>query len=112
MNLKEIIHLQAQFDKSHKLNFAWDQTITQDNLEILQFLTIALIGEAGEFSNVVKKIIRGDRLLNESFDEISSEIADIFIYTLKLCYQLDIDLEQAFLKKLKENEIRFKKFEK
>lgn len=112
MELSKIIELQRDFDKQHKSNFKWSEGISQSNLEMLQFLTIALMGEAGEFSNIIKKIIRGDKLLDQSLQEISSELADIFIYTIKLSYQLDIDLEKAFIDKLSENELRFEKYKK
>jgi NTP pyrophosphatase (non-canonical NTP hydrolase) len=110
MDFKKIIELQALFDSEHKINFNWNEKINEENLNILQFLTIALAGETGEFANIVKKIVRGDKTLNESKNALSSEMVDIFIYIIKLSYQLNIDLEKSFLEKLKENEIRFAKY--
>ncbi|MGO4773600.1 MazG nucleotide pyrophosphohydrolase domain-containing protein [Flavobacterium sp. W22_SRS_FK3] len=110
MDLKKIIELQALFDSEHKIKFNWNEKINEENLNILQFLTIALVGETGEFANIVKKIVRGDKTLNESKNTLSSEMVDVFIYIIKLSYQLNIDLEKAFLEKLKENEIRFAKY--
>jgi NTP pyrophosphatase (non-canonical NTP hydrolase) len=110
MDLKTIIKIQTDFDREHKIKFDWSKKIDNEHIDILQFLTVALAGETGEFANVVKKIIRGDRSLVDSKGQLSSEIADVFIYVLKLSYQLEIDLEQAFMDKLKENEVRFEKY--
>ena len=40
-------------------------------------------------------------------DEISSEIADIIIYLLYLCHDLNIDLADSIDKKLKENNSKY-----
>ncbi len=41
---------------------------------------------------------------------MEEEVADIFIYLLKICNRMDIDLEENFLKKLKKNKKRFKDY--
>ena len=64
----------------------------------------------GEFANVTKKIVRGDFSLDIARPDLASELADIFIYLLKLSDQLGIDLEEAFRTKLKYNEERFAAF--
>lgn len=112
MNLKELIDIQKTFDCNHKGNFEWAQQINSGNIEILEYLLLCLVGEFGETSNLVKKVVRGDYTLEEIKPEISEEVADIFIYILKLAYQLDIDLEEQFLTKVEKNKVRFTKFEK
>lgn len=112
MTLNEIVDLQKQFDSNHESRFPWNSEITDDNLEILEFLLVAFVGELGEVSNIVKKIVRGDYSLNAKRDEISEEIADIFAYLIKLSYQLNIDLEAAYIKKIKKNQEKFKCYEK
>lgn len=112
MTLNEIINLQKAFDEEHSSLFDWSNKITDDNLECLEFLTVALAGELGEFANIVKKIARGDFDINEKRKDISEEVADIFAYILKISYQLDIDLEQIYLDKMKKNKERFECYEK
>lgn len=112
MTLNEIIDKQKEFDEEHSSTFAWNSKITDDNLECLEFLIIALTGELGEFSNIVKKIIRGDFSINEKKKDISEEIADIFAYLLKISYQMNIDLEKTYLDKMKKNKERFEHYEK
>lgn len=111
MTLKEIIDLQKEFDSSHESKFAWNRRITDSNLEDLEFLLIALVGELGETSNIVKKIVRGDYSLEEKRDEITEELADMFAYLIKLSYQLNIDLEAAYLDKIRKNQEKFKHYE-
>lgn len=112
MDIQNIVELQRSFDSQHKGNFAWDEPINESNLEMLQYLVICTVGELGEVSNIVKKVSRGDFNLDYVKNELSEEIIDVFIYIIKLAYQLNIDIENEFLKKLEKNKQRFKKFER
>jgi len=108
VELKRLMRLQAEFDKDHPRFCDWSVKITDRNLEVLQFLMVCMIGELGEFANTVKKVIRGDFSLASRRKEIEEEITDVFIYLVKICNQMDIDLEVNFLKKLEKNKGRFK----
>ncbi|KAA6322411.1 hypothetical protein EZS27_028040 [termite gut metagenome] len=110
MELSAILKIQKDFDSQHKINFNWDEHITEDNLLQLQFLMIALMGEVGEMANYIKKIVRGDMKYEQQKNHISEELVDIFIYVIKLTYQMDIDLESEYFKKLEFNKIRFNEF--
>ena len=110
MTLKELADIQRQFDRQHESEFPWDTPISQDNIPMLGFTLLALSGEVGETANLVKKIWRGDCTLLDKQVDLQEEIADIFSYLLKLTNQLDIDLEQAYLKKNKKNYERFAKY--
>lgn len=111
MTLEEITKLQQGFDSEHKGKFNWSSKITDENLELLEFLMVSLTGEVGETANIVKKIVRGDFTLKSKKGDLQGEIADIFIYLLKISYQLGIDLEEAYLQKLEINRRKFKKYE-
>ena len=110
MTLKELADVQRRFDQLHESDFRWDVPISQNNISMLGFTLLALSGEVGETSNIVKKIWRGDFTLFEKEIELQEEIADIFSYLLKLTNQLDFDLEQAYLQKNKKNYERFAKY--
>lgn len=112
MTMQELIELQKNFDGKHKGNFKWNSKITESNIEMLEFLLLSLTGEVGEVANIVKKIVRGDFKLDEKRQDIQEELTDVFIYLLKLSYQLDIDLEKAYVEKMKKNRERFLKYEK
>lgn len=112
MTIHDLIELQKEFDGKHKANFEWNVKVTDSNIEMLEFLLVSLTGEVGEVANIVKKIARGDFKLEEKKTDIEEELADVFIYLLKLSYQLNIDLESAYVKKMEKNRERFLKYEK
>ena len=88
MTLQELVAFQEDFDSRHKGYFRWNSPITNDNIAL------------------------GDCFLEEKKSELREEIADIFIYLLKMSYQLNIDLEKAYLEKMKKNQERFQRYEK
>lgn len=58
--------------------------------------------------NFLWKTVSESRQLNDSeIQAIGQESADIFIYLIYLCEELDIDLMEEATKKLKLNENRF-----
>lgn len=111
MTIDELTNIQHKFDAKHKGTFCWDEKISDDNLQMLEFLMIALMGEVGESANIVKKIVRGDYKLKEKKDALADEMADIFAYLLKLSYQLGIDIEKVYIEKLEKNQERFQNYE-
>ncbi|ETZ22768.1 MazG nucleotide pyrophosphohydrolase domain-containing protein [Pedobacter sp. V48] len=112
MEIKEIIKLQQEFDNSHESKFPWDQMISADNLQTLQYLALALSGESGEVANAIKKVVRGDVSYESQRPEIIAEVTDVFIYVLKLAYQMGFDLEGAYLEKMELNREKFKPYER
>ncbi len=65
--------------------------------EIINFLTLAICGEAGELANLVKKVWSGDKIDRQ---DIFDEIADIRIYLEHLATHLDLDIDRACEAKL------------
>lgn len=112
MNIQELIEAQKEFDSIHEGNFNWDQKINDENIELLEYLLICVLGELGETSNLVKKVIRGDYKLADIKESLSEEIIDILIYIIKLIYQLDIDMGKEYYKKMGKNKERFEKYQK
>ena len=109
--LAELTRMQREFDSRHgSEGRSWAQQIDQQHISVLLELTVALTGEVGEFANLAKKVARGDFTLEAARPELASELADIFIYLLKLSGQLGIDLETEFQNKRHVNEERFKRF--
>ena len=70
------------------------------------------MGEMGETSNLLKKVLRGDYSLEDIYTDIKEEIIDMFIYIIKMCYQLNIDIETEYCEKMNKNAERFKSYEK
>lgn len=57
----------------------------------LEYLSIKLAGESGEFCNKVGKVLRGDYFLVEEIKEpLIEELGDILWYVAELCTHLDV----------------------
>ncbi|MFQ5852215.1 MAG: nucleotide pyrophosphohydrolase [Candidatus Binatia bacterium] len=110
MELRDIRDLQASFDARHASDVPWDTSVSETNVRFLEHLVVCLVGEVGEFANLVKKIVRGDVSYPEVVPRLSEEITDAFIYLIKICNQMGVDLECTYLERLAVNEERFKKF--
>lgn len=109
MQLKDIQELQRSFDKSHQMKLDFYEKIDEKNLPALEHLVVCLLGELGEFSNLLKKVVRGDYELKEVKDSLDEELVDVFIYLIKIANQFDVDLENGYLKKLEKNKVKFEK---
>ncbi|TFG28802.1 MAG: nucleotide pyrophosphohydrolase [Promethearchaeota archaeon] len=82
----------------------WTQYHTPKNL--IQALQI----EAAELSELFlfKELDINDILMNKEFiDKISNEMADVLVYLISLCNSLDIDIVQAFEKKMEINRNKY-----
>jgi NTP pyrophosphatase (non-canonical NTP hydrolase) len=110
MTLAELKQLQRQFDEQHRGTYPFYEEISEERIDVLEHLLVCLLGELGEFANATKKIRRGDYTLAEIKPQLDEELTDVFIYLLKLSNQLGVDLEEAFLVKLRQNEERFAKY--
>lgn len=71
--------------------------------------TVSLIGEVGEFANIIKKADRGSIDLNDAAHrrEAIMELTDIYIYLLNLAALLGVDLSKSYVQKRIQNEKRF-----
>jgi NTP pyrophosphatase (non-canonical NTP hydrolase) len=65
--------------------------------ECINFLALAICGEAGELGNCIKKMGRGDSVPSK---DLRHEIADIRIYLNQLATHLEIDIDEACEEKL------------
>ena len=83
----------------------WEQFHTVRNL------ILALVGEVGELAETVQWLgeVEKDYLkMNpEKLKEFSEEIADIFIYLLRIADVTGIDIEKVAIEKMTSNESRY-----
>jgi len=81
----------------------WEQFHTPKNL------SMALIAEAAELVEHFQWLTaeQSQALKDEQLKEVSYEMADIFIYLLRISEQLDIDLMSTTIEKMAINETRF-----
>lgn len=114
MDVKKLQELQKEFDLEYFSKF-WNIREVSDFLNSLKHVAIALAGEVGEFSNIVKKIDRrvmnlGGGVGEEDLGKLREELVDIFIYVLIGANLLDMDLGEAYLERLEYNKCRFASF--
>lgn len=108
LSLEKIKSLQKGFDINHSVgekSFYVD--ISSKNLYELEHLIVCLLGELGEFANILKKVSRGDFSLEDVKDDLDEELVDTFIYLIKISNQFNVDLEEGYLNKLEKNKQRF-----
>ena len=83
----------------------WEQFHSPKNL------AMALAGEAAElmehFQWLTTTQSERDQLPDDSVEDIRQEMADIFLYLLRLSERLEIDLSEAVQEKLSINEMKY-----
>jgi NTP pyrophosphatase (non-canonical NTP hydrolase) len=115
MDLDEIVKFHREFALSH--GWKWEVNDEKELLERIKYIAIAITGEAGEFSNIVKKSLRekfpdGQLPDAEKMEKLKQEVVDIFIYVILASLALKMDLQKEHDKKVEELRERFKRFEK
>jgi len=75
----------------------------------LNYDIVCLMGEVGEFANIVKKIDRGSLSYNDAVvrHDLAMELTDVFTYLLNIAGKMKLDLFAAYNLKRTENEKRF-----
>jgi dCTP diphosphatase len=81
----------------------WGKFHTPKNLSMSIAIEAAELMEHFQWTDGSKKKNR------EEIREITEEIADIAAYLVSLCNELDIDLSDAFLKKMEKNDKKYPK---
>lgn len=68
---------------------------SRTEIEALSYVTMGLVGEAGEVANKVKKILRdnGGRVTSEHRRELGGELGDMLWYLSQLATELEYDLD-------------------
>lgn len=116
MDLNTLVEIQRNFDRKH----GWVVKCSDPN-QLLRALAddlVGLLGEVGEFANLIKKARReADAFPNETKahldaaqEHLKEELTDVLIYVFRLASLLNIDLENAYHDKLLFNEERYRRF--
>lgn len=85
--------------------------VSWHSVRFLLHQVVAMIGEVGEFANVLKKIDRGTFSLDDPAikGQLQEELVDVFVYLLNIAGALDLDLLEGYTAKREFNEKRFGK---
>ena len=100
----DIKHYQQIIDSFVK-DRNWDKFHSPKNL------TMALSGEVGELSDILQWLTEEESMkenLNEKIlSLVKEELADIFIYLIRIADKLDINIEEEVKNKIKLNEEKY-----
>jgi NTP pyrophosphatase (non-canonical NTP hydrolase) len=117
MELSAIIEDQISADR--RRGFPVDFANDFDRVAQLEKDLIGLFGEVGEFANALKKVrlalvhssYAGPSLQNAA-PNLREELADAFIYMIRLSVVLGGDLESDLINKMKFNDTRYSSLER
>jgi NTP pyrophosphatase (non-canonical NTP hydrolase) len=112
MEFAEICKVQILDDQ--KRGFVVDFGTERETYAQLSKDLIGLVGEVGEFSDIVKKVgLKLDQprydgpTLAESRDQLGKELGDVLVYTIRLAAILKVDLESVVLETIRNNKVRY-----
>lgn len=112
MELKDLMGLCKVLDEKHGFPVKFDNQLEKYN-QITKEL-VGLLGEVGEFANIVKKInIKIEKKekyeldTNQAEDNLREELADSLIYIIRIANILEIDLTTEALSKIEKNKIKY-----
>ncbi len=105
MDLNEILELQRDFDRKRGWNRYEKCGTPEELLDFMQHFVLVMVEELGEVARVRKQVLRDKQDL--SVQALKDEIVDLFVYLLQACIALDMNLEEEYLRKMRESEQRF-----
>lgn len=99
MNIENINNKINKFSEDRD----WDQFHSPKNL------VMALSGEVGELNEIFQWLTeeQSSNLASDTKKHTEEEVADIAIYLLRLCTKLNINIEDAIVSKLENNELKY-----
>lgn len=117
MQLSKIARLQIEADV--RRGFSKELHTDVELIAQLTRDTVGLIGEVGEFANLLKKADLTSRIegyegvtIESASPSLREELADAMIYIIRLASALGGDIESDLLKKMLKNDERYQHLEK
>lgn len=105
MNLKEISEIQRSFDRKRGWNRYEECETPSQILDFMQYFVLVMVEELGEVSRVWKQFLRDKRSLDVK--TLKDEVVDLFVYLIQASMALNMNLEEEYLRKMRESEGRF-----
>lgn len=106
--------IQQQIERDRRRGFPVDFDQDSDRIDQLMRDLVGLMGEIGEFANLLKKVGLGEATpgyvgpsLTDAGDELREELADAVIYLFRIATILGSNLEQDILRKISINDKRY-----
>jgi len=105
LDLKEILEVQRDFDRKRGWNRYEECETPAEILDYMQHFVLVMVEELGEVSRVWKQVLRDKQSLDVK--RLKDEIVDLFVYLIQASMALDMNLEEEYLRKMRESEGRF-----
>jgi NTP pyrophosphatase (non-canonical NTP hydrolase) len=116
MTFSDLISRQVEADR--RRGFTLDADSEAERLTLVERDLVGLMGEVGEFANIVKKARLnslhakyGGQSLADVTAELRDELADAAIYLMRLSVMIAGDLEEDIVAKMRFNDERYAKLE-
>lgn len=117
MDLSKLI--EEQVDRDRRRGFRVDFELDSEREDQLMRDLIGLVGEVGEFSNLLKKVMLTRTVagydgpdLASAGPELREELADAVIYIFRIATVLGANLEEDIKEKISKNDGRYQRLEK
>jgi len=111
--------VERQISADRRRGFQVDFDSDAERVAQLEKDLVGLLGEVGEFANVLKKVSLGmthtgykGPSLNKVASSMREELADALIYLMRLSVVLGGDLEADLIQKMRVNESRYGSLER
>lgn len=111
--------VERQISADRRRGFQVDFDSDAERVAQLEKDLVGLLGEVGEFANVLKKVSLGmthtgykGPALNKVASSMREELADALIYLMRLSVILGGDLETDLIQKMRVNESRYGSLER
>ena len=111
--------IQEQIERDRRRGFHVDFTTDDERIDQLMRDLVGLVGEVGEFANLLKKIQLARTTqgyvapsLDEARSALREELADAAIYLFRLATVLGGELERAIVEKIHLNDQRYRDLER
>lgn len=118
MDIIDIVKLQHKFDLEH--GWTLKSNDAKEKIKLINMDLIGILGEIGEFSNLIKKLnLDLERIKDTEFEakfdryknDLEEELIDTFIYLIRIASHLNVDITKKYLEKMNQNRERFKRYE-
>lgn len=117
MNFSALVERQISADRRRGFHVDFDND--PERVAQLEKDVIGLLGEVGEFANILKKVRLAVTYANydgpslkEALPRLREELADSLIYLMRLSVILGSELENDLISKMRMNDSRYESLEK
>jgi len=105
LELGQIFENQRRFDRQTGWNRYEECDTPEDIVAFMEHLTLVIVDELGEISRARKRFLRDGQPLDTA--TLKKEMVDLFIFVMQGSMALKMDLEEEYMKRMKQNEQRF-----